>query len=167
MEEKEESKQPDGRLVLAIGGAVILALILVISQVTAKAVGERTEALIAQGQVELDNILDHYSSQISSIVLGSEPRPDSLVEMVRSRFVAPPEMDNNQDFFDWMQAQNIPMSDLRDQKIQELLDTGRAAYQERRRALRETEHAYHQAIDSFYSGFWLSLNGYPKLAQRN
>ena len=111
--------------------------------------------------------LDQYSSQISSIVLGSEPRPDSLVEMVRNRFVAPPELDNDQDLFDWMKAQEIPMSDLRDQKIHELLDTGRAAYQERRRALRQTEHAYHQAIDGFYSGFWLGINGYPKLVQQN
>lgn len=164
MEEKEESKQPNMKRVLAISGGIVLMLILIVSQVTAKAVGERTESLIVKGQAELDAILDQYSSQISSIVLGSEPRPDSLVDMVRNNFVAPPELDRELELFTWMKENNIAMSDLRDEKIHQLLSEGRAAYQEQRQFLRKTEHAYHQAIDDLYSGLWLSINGYPKLA---
>ena len=59
------------------------------------------------------------------------------------------------------------MSDLRDEKIRQLITSGRDAYQKKRLALREMEHAYHQAIDSLYSGFWLSINGYPKLTLNN
>lgn len=167
MEEQEESKQPEMKQVLTVGGAVILTIVLIISLVTAKSIGERTEERIAAGHTELEVILDQYSGQISNIVLGSEPRPDSLVGMVRNRFVAPPELDNDQDLFEWMKEHDIPMSDLRDEKIHKLLSAGRAAYQERRRSLRQTEHAYHQAVDSLYSGFWLSINGYPKLVLNN
>lgn len=164
MEVKEESKQPDAKRVLAIGGAIVLAIILIISQVTAKSIGERTESRIKAGQVELDAILDKYSNQVSSIALGSEARPDSLVDMIRNHFVAPPEIGNDNDLFEWMKGHDIAMSDLRDEKIRQLITAGRDAYQERRRFLRETEYSYHQAIESFYSGFWLSINGYPTMA---
>lgn len=164
MEEKRESNQPELKLILAIGGTVVLAIILIISQVTAKSIGQHTEHRIKTGQLELDAILDQYSTQVSSIVLGSEPRPDSLVEMVRNHFVAPPEIENDQDLLLWMKEHDIAMSDLRDEKIRQLLEEGRSAYQEKRGYLRGAEHAYHQAIDSLYSGFWLSINGYPTLA---
>jgi hypothetical protein len=164
MKEKEESKQPELKHLLAIGGGVILAIILIISQVTAKSIGARTESLITAGQIELDAILEQYSTQLSSIVLGSKPRPDSLVELVRNHFVAPPELDIDQEIFEWMKGEDIAMSDLRDEKIRQLLKAGRSAYQERRRSLRGTEHAYHEAVDSLYAGLWLSINGYPTLA---
>lgn len=167
MEERDDTRQPDMKRVLAIGSVIVLLLILIISQVTAKAIGERTENRITMGQMELDTILDQYSSQISSIALGSEPRPDTLVDMVRSHFVAPLELDSDQNLFTWMSEQKIAMSDLRDEKIHKLLGEGRTAYQEKRRSLRELEHAYHQAIDGFYSGLWLSFNGYPKLVVKN
>jgi len=164
MEEKQESKQPRLKLVLAIGGVVVLTIVLIISQVTARSIGARTENIIAAGQSELDTILEQYSTKVSGIVLGSEPRPDSLVELVRSYFVAPPELDIDQEIFEWMKGHDIAMSDLRDEKIRQLLSAGRDAYQERRRSLRETEHAYHEAIDSAYAGLWLSINGYPTVS---
>ena len=164
MQENNESKQPELKLILAIGGIVILALILIISQVTAKSMGERTESRINTGQVELNAILEQYSTQVSNIVLGSEPRPDSLVEMVRNNFIAPPEMDSDQDLFQWMKEHDVAMSDLRDEKIRQLIAAGRDAYQEKRRSLREIEHAYHLATESLYSGLWLSINGYPTIA---
>lgn len=162
--EKRESKQPELKRILAIGGAAVLTIVLIISQVTAQSIGQRTEHRIKTGQIELDGILEQYSTQVSSIVLGSEPKPDSLVVMVRNHFVAPPDIENDQDLLLWMQEHDIAMSDLRDEKIRQLLKEGRSAYQEQRRYLRETEHAYHRAIDSLYSGFWLSINGYPTLA---
>lgn len=164
MGEKEESNQPGKKRILAIGGAIVLAIILILSQVTAKQIGERTESRIRKGQIELDAILHEYSNQVSSIILGSEPRPDSLVAMLRNHFVAPPELGSDHDLFEWMKRQNIAMSDLRDEKIRQLITAGRDAYQEKRRFLREAEHAYHLAIDSVYSGFWLNINGYPSLA---
>jgi succinate dehydrogenase flavin-adding protein (antitoxin of CptAB toxin-antitoxin module) len=167
MQEQEESKQPDMKRVLVIGGALVLGIILIISQVTAKSIGERIESRILAGQLELDEILEQYSTQVSSIVLGSEPRPDSLVEMVRNYFVAPPEIGNDEDLFEWMNGRGMTMSDLRDEKIRQLLKTGRNAYQERRRSQRETEHAYHKTIGSLYSGFWLGINGYPTVAMEN
>jgi len=160
----EESKQPELIRVSAIGGTFVLAIILIISQVTAESIGSRAEHGIKEGQVELGAILNRYSSQVSSIVLGSGPRPDELVDMVRSYFVAPPEIGSDEDIFEWMKGHDIAMSDLRDAKIRQLLSDGRIAYLEQRRFLREAEHSYHAAINSLYSGFWLDINGYPTVA---
>lgn len=162
MAEDEEQKKPGTRLVL-IMVATLACMILIISYVTANSLGERSERLIQGGYMELNAIVESYSEQVSNIVLGSTERPEALVDMVRAYFVAPPEQSDERYLFGWMKVHDIAMSDFRHEKIHQLITEGRDIFQERYIDLQQLKHSYKESIDSFYTGFWLTRHGYPRI----
>jgi hypothetical protein len=163
MEVPEEQKERDTKRILIVGAIVLLVIVMIVSHLTADALGARLEQRITSGQTELDRLVQSYSDQVSALVLGTKPRPEPLVAIIRTYFVEPPEPGHELHLFEWMEEHNVAMSDLRHEKIQQLITAGRKIYQEQRLKLRETERHYIASLDSSYRGFWLHRNGYPRI----
>ncbi len=140
-----------------------LVLIGIISQVTVRTLGERMEASIVAGYDQLEAINSQYTGEISAISHGTETRQKELREIITRYFVAKIGNAHDWEVFNWLEMQQVPVSDFRHDKIMGLIHQGRKEYRETVISIRKGRDSYRKTLDSFYTGLWLRLNGFPRI----
>jgi len=140
-----------------------LVLVGIISQVTVRALGERVEASIVAGYDQLEAIDGQYTAKISEISPDTDNLQKALREIITRYFNAKIGNAHDWEVFNWLEMQQVPVSDFRHDKIMGLIHQGRKEYRDTVISIRKERDGYKEALDSFYSGLWLRLNGFPRI----
>ena len=140
-----------------------LVLVGIISQVTVRALGERMEASIVAGYDQLEAIGSQYTEKISEISPGTDTLQQAIKEIITRYFGAKIGNAHDWEVFNWLELQQVPVSDFRHDKIMSLIHQGRKEYRDTVISIRKGRDSYREALDSFYSGLWLRLNGFPRI----
>ncbi|MCP3869527.1 MAG: hypothetical protein GY703_15805 [Gammaproteobacteria bacterium] len=162
--EKEEKSHRSPLLGILLS---IIVLIGIVSQVTAVALGQRTESVIQQEQQQLEAIASKYADLILGITLGTNSKPAGFTNILKHHFQIIPAMNDNDLIFQWFKKHGAAMSNFRRKRIELLIKEGREEFQTEFVTMRELKQAYHESLDSLYLGFWLELNDYPKVAMNS
>jgi len=160
----ESGSEDRGKKTLIISAMIgFLVLVGIISQVTVRALGERMEASIVADYERLEAINSRYTERIAEISPGTDTLQKALKEIITRYFNAKIGSAHEWEVFNWLETQQVPVSDFRHDKIMDLIHQGRKEYRDTVISIRKARDSYREALASFYSGLWLRLNGFPRI----
>jgi len=147
----------------ALAAILFLALAIVISNVTAKALGERLEAKIQQENANLHAIVAGNTGHVIELIKELAVEAGQLDKRVEAYFLEKPGRNVLQDVVQWLDANGVVMSEFLHERMGQILQDGRKEYQAALGILEGDLDSYRKALDSPYTGFWLGFNDYPKI----
>ncbi len=149
---------------LILSGSLLPVLLAgIISHVTANALGDLSEARIKESQWQLETIVSKCIDRLQDIALGTEARPAGLRPLIDRHLRVNPSKPDNREIFEWIEARRSSMSDFRHDKLDNLILEARKDYQRELAELQKIKKTYREHLESFYAGFWLRRNGYPRI----
>ena len=151
------------RYLILSGGLLPILLAGIISHVTANAMGELSETRIKASQAQLETIVSKCMDTLQDLALGNETKPAGLRPLIETHLRVNPPIPDNQEVFEWLETSQTSMSELRYDKINNLILEARKNYQVNLAELRDVRQTYRKHIGSIYAGFWLRRNGYPTI----
>ena len=151
------------RYLILSGGLLPILLAGIISHVTANALGDLSEARIRESQWQLETIVSKCIDRLQDIALGTGDRPAGLRPLIDKHLRVNPPKSDNREIFTWFESRRASISDFRHDKLDKLIVEARKDYQAKLAELQKSQETYQKHLDSFYAGFWLRRNGYPRI----
>lgn len=150
--------------ILAVVG-IVVALILVFggSYVSAVNSGARYDAQLKAQYDNMQNVLGQYSLKVTEAAQVPAMYRDALSKVARDAIEGRYGPNGSQATFQWIQEQNPNVDPSVFLKIQQIIDGGRDNFKVEQTAFLDMKRSYEADLNSFWSGFWLRLAGYPKV----
>jgi hypothetical protein len=149
------------KITLVTAGVLLLIMVTLISNESAKALGARMESGIAQESAAMEKILDDYTGRVNEMIKESAADPAELKTRLENSFGKQPDHAVEQDVVSWLEGIGTHMSEFLHEKLVQMLTEGKREYQTHYIQLNQYLVTYGDALDSIYVGLWLWLNGYP------
>jgi hypothetical protein len=152
-------------IALGIVGAVLVGIALIIGGmlVSANNYGARTESLLKASKEQNKNVLAQYGQKVleASQVPGmyTEDFQKLTTAAIQGRYGE----NGSQAAMQWIKEQNPQLDSKVYTKIQQLIEGGRNDFANSQTRMIDIRRQYETELNSFPSGFFLKLVGYPKV----
>lgn len=155
-------KQQGGALVaLLVVGAI--AAVLIGSYITNFNYGNRVERQIEATHTDNRNVLAQYSTRIIEMAQVPDMYKEDVMDIYEGALTGRYGENGSQAMFQFLQEQNPQIDASLYTNIQQSMEAGRNQFQNSQTRLIDLKRGYETRLGSFYSGFWLSVAGYPRI----
>jgi len=150
-------------------GGLLAVLVMIVGAVAAGYIGavnsgNRMEQAIHSTYENNENILAQYGQKIAEAAQVPSIQRDDMIAVfsgaIESRYGA----DGSRAAMQWIQEQNPNLNQETYLQLMRLIEAGRNDFTRAQTRLTDFKRSYRTQLGSFWSGFWLSTAGYPKIA---
>jgi hypothetical protein len=125
--------------------------------------GNRVERQIEATHTDNRNVLAQYSTRIMEMAQIPDMYKEDVIEIYEGALTGRYGDNGSQAMFQWLQEQNPQVDASMYTNIQQSMEAGRNQFQNSQTRLIDLKRGYETRLGSFYSGFWLSVAGYPRI----
>ncbi len=155
-------KQHGGALVaLLVVGSIVA--VLAASYITNFNYGNKVERQIEATHTDNRNVLAQYSTRIIEMAQVPDMYKEDVMDIYEGALTGRYGENGSQAMFQFLQEQNPQIDASLYTNIQQSMEAGRNQFQNSQTRLIDLKRGYETRLGSFYSGFWLSVAGYPKI----
>lgn len=151
-----------GRWVAAAVGALVV-LISAVSLISAKNYGARTETLLKAKIEDNENIYAQGTQAVMEIAQVPSMYTADLKAVITADIQGRYGPDGSQATFQWLKERQLHLDASMYKAIQQQILAFRGRFETAQRELIDIRRAYESQLGYVWSGFWLSMAGYPRL----
>lgn len=144
-----------GIAVLVIGGFAV-------NYISYANLGNRTEVSIKAKYRDNENVYANGTQKVMEIAQVPEMYASDLQKVVTAAIQGRYGPNGSQATFQWIKEQGVTIDSSMYTKIQQVIESFRNEFQNAQTALLDRCATYETLRGNVWSGFWLSLAGYPK-----
>ena len=148
---------------IVTAGVVLLVITLSSSFINAYNLGNRLEKQIAATWKDNQNVLAQYSNKVAEAAQIPAMQRDDLAKVVVAALDARYGEQGSQAMFQWIQEQNPQIDSTVYVQLQRIIEAGRQDFANAQTKLIDQKRVYETALGNFWTGFMLSIAGYPKV----
>lgn len=156
-------KQAGGALLVVLLVVVAFAAVIVGSYITNYNYGNRVERQIEATHTDNRNVLAQYSTRIIEMAQVPDMYKEDVMEIYEGALTGRYGENGSQAMFQFLQEQNPQIDASLYTNIQQSMEAGRNKFENSQTRLIDLKRGYETKLGSFYSGFWLSVAGYPRI----
>lgn len=142
---------------------MLLLLIPVVSYISAKNSGAQYESSIKAAHADGKNVYTQYVQQVKEAAQIPDMQVEGLVKVVTAAIEARYGKDGSKAMFQFLQEQNPNMNQETYLRIQDIIISGRKDFRDSQSRLIDLRRSYELSLNSFWSGLWLDIAGFPKM----
>jgi len=124
--------------------------------------GNRTEVAIEAKYQDNENVYANGTQKVMEIAQVPAMYKDDLKEVFTAAIQGRYGANGSQATFQWLKEQNPSLDSSMYKKIQQVIEGFRNEFQAAQTGLLDQCRSYKTARGNVWSGFWLSITGYPK-----
>jgi hypothetical protein len=140
-----------------------LALVCGMSYVSNYNYGNMAEKRIVAQHEDLTNILGQYSLRIKEAAQVPSMQAEDLASLYTGALDARYGAEGSQAAMQWIREQNPNLDQSTYRELQQMIQGGRAKFENSQSRFLDTKRTYETALGSFWQGMWLGIAGYPKI----
>ena len=125
--------------------------------------GNRMERQIEATHTDNRNVLAQYSTRIMEMAQVPDMYKEDVMEIYEGALTGRYGENGSQAMFQFLQEQNPQIDASLYTNIQQSMEAGRNKFENSQTRLIDLKRGYETRLGSFYSGFWLSVAGYPRI----
>lgn len=148
-------------VILGIG--LIIGLSLFATYVSYHNMGVRMEQSLGAVWEENKVVLNSYTSKVQEVAQVPDMFRDDLEKVIEKTFEGRYGQDGSKAVFQFIQEQNMSLDPQLYRSIQQVMESGRNEFKTTQTSLIDVKRAYETQLNSFWSGLWLGLAGFPKV----
>lgn len=148
---------------VVLGLVATLALIGVVSYISAANYGNRAEKQLDAVWTDNQNVLAQYTLKVQEAAQIPEMYKNDLKEVVTAALQGRYGPDGSKGVFQWLKEANIPFDNKVYTKMMQIIEAGRNDFQKEQTRMIDVKRSYETELGYVWRGFWLRMAGYPKL----
>jgi len=125
--------------------------------------GNSMERQIEATHTDNRNVLAQYSTRIMEMAQVPDMYKEDVMEIYAGALTGRYGENGSQAMFQFLQEQNPQIDASLYTNIQQSMEAGRNKFENSQTRLIDLKRGYETRLGSFYSGFWLSVAGYPRI----
>jgi hypothetical protein len=156
------------KIALAVVGGLLTLLVVLVVSLGGLYVSNHNRAVDLESQVvaqyeDMRNTMSNYTLKLQEMIQVTDIYKEDLRDIVEATFTGRYGEDGSQAMFQWIQEQNIQLDASVYKNIQVTMESGRTEFQNKQTRLLDTKRIYQKELNSFVSGFFMRLAGYPEI----
>ena len=148
---------------IGIGAIVLLGLFIFASYVSNYNLGARSEAGLVAARDNSQNILTQYEQKVLEASQVPAMQRDDLKDIFKTAMTARYGEDGSKAVFQFLKEHNPTLDQTTYRQIQQIIEAGRNDFKVSQTYMIDRRKEYQTSLNSFWSGLWLRVAGYPKV----
>lgn len=144
-------------LVLSVGGIAFS------SYASHHDLGNRSEQLIVAEYERSQNIMSRTATTVMDVAKIADTYAEQVQSLVRETMTGRYGDDGSEAVVQWIQEQNIEIDSEMYRDISRVVQSGRQDFSNAQDRVIDVKRSYETNLGGLWSGFWLSVAGYPKI----
>lgn len=147
-----------GASALALAGATVIG-----NYVSYANTGNRMEKSIKATHENNQNVLAQFGQKVAEVAQVPDMMRDDVTKVTTAAIQGRYGSDGSKAVFQWIQEQNPVLDSKVYLQIQQIIESGRNEFQAAQSKLIDQRRQYETSLGNVWSGWWMSLAGYPKV----
>ena len=143
--------------------ALLIGLALAGSYISAYNYGNRSEKSLSTKLEDNQQILGQYTIKVGEMAQVPKAMRNDLLKVIEATFTGRYGQDGSKATWQWIQEQNPNLDPALYNRLQQTMEAGRNEFTRAQTELLDQKRVYTTNLDSFWTGFWLRMAGYPKI----
>lgn len=151
-------------LLIVLGLILVPVVVGVSSYISYYNLGASNDALLKAKYNNMENVLGQYSLKVTEAAQVPAIYAKDLADVAKAAIGGRYGAEGSKATFQWIQEHNPNVDPSIFIKIQQIIEGGRDNFQNEQTQFLDVKRSYEVQINQFWSGLWLRIAGYPKVA---